>query len=164
MIRWGNREILYQLHHFLSNSFGWERRFSKTSWGRLGKAITHSFLSKTPPLSNQLCHWLLICPPGNTILLVPRLRSPHYAVYRCPTHTGTLWLHELAKLPRSTRWLSWLECLLTSTQVLWRLWLQIPLLSTDIWALGPQKCSDLPPNWKQTVCHKWQTGFHQRLP
>ena len=51
---------------------------------------------------------------------------------------------------------SWLECLPSSTQVLWKLWVQIQLMSTYCWALGPQVCSDLPRNWEQNWRRKWQ--------
>ena len=58
--------------------------------------------------------------------------------------------------PWSRRWLSWLEHLPSSTQVLRRSWVQIRLLSTDCWALGPQVCSDLPTNWEQYWRRIWQ--------
>ena len=51
---------------------------------------------------------------------------------------------------RSRRWLSWLQRLLSSTKVLWGLWVWILLLFTDCWALGPQVCSGLSTNWERT--------------
>ena len=54
----------------------------------------------------------------------------------------------------SSRWLSWLERLPSSTQVLWRLLVQNTLMSTECWDLGPQVCSDLPTKWEQTSAAK----------
>ena len=47
-----------------------------------------------------------------------------------------------------------------STQLLWSLWVQIPLLITDCWDLGPQVCSDLPTNWEQTGAVNDSLGTH----
>ena len=57
---------------------------------------------------------------------------------------------EICRYPLFNRWLSWFKRLPSSTQVLWRKWVWLPLLSTDCWAVGPQVCSHLPTNWDQT--------------